>query len=356
MAYKIEKRIIPGLTKWNLSAANLVVAHDAGNANNVGPDSLENEIYFMTKNWQNAFTSHFVGGGGRIVQLGHVGKYQYGAGTKGNSYAYAQVELARTDNAETFKLDYAAYVWILRDLAAEAGIPKTLDTGSSTSDKGIKTHNWVTENLGGTTHTDPYSYLASFGVSKEQFKKDVEAGTAKVEPAPPHKVESVNVRSYLIKGDKGAKVKDLQKKLIKLGYDLGKYGADGVYGDDTVKAVKAFQAHEGIKVDGIYGVASKKQMRTAKSIGKLKVDGYLGKATITALQHYFKTPTDGIISKPSTVIKSLQKLLKVKADGYMGAITIKAMQKRFGTPADGVISKPSTVIKELQRRLNRGKL
>jgi peptidoglycan hydrolase-like protein with peptidoglycan-binding domain len=88
----------------------------------------------------------------------------------------------------------------------------------------------------------------------------------------------------------------------------------------------------------------------------LSVDGYLGKLTIMALQRYFGTPIDGVISKPSTVIKALQKLLGVKADGYLGPITIRAMQKRIGTPVDGVISKPSTVIKELQRRLNKGKL
>jgi hypothetical protein len=88
----------------------------------------------------------------------------------------------------------------------------------------------------------------------------------------------------------------------------------------------------------------------------LIVDGYLGKLTIMALQRYFDTPVDGEISKPSTVIKALQKLLGVNADGYLGPITIKAMQKRFGTPVDGVISKPSTVIKELQRRLNIGEL
>lgn len=88
----------------------------------------------------------------------------------------------------------------------------------------------------------------------------------------------------------------------------------------------------------------------------LKVDGYLGKLTISALQRYFGTIVDGVISKPSLVIKALQKLLSVTQDGYLGPITIRAMQKRFGTVQDGIISKPSLVIKELQKRLNKGKL
>jgi len=88
----------------------------------------------------------------------------------------------------------------------------------------------------------------------------------------------------------------------------------------------------------------------------LKVDGWLGENTIRELQEYFGTIVDGVLSNPSLVIKSLQKLLGVKADGIMGPNTIKALQKRFGTPQDGVLSKPSMVIEELQRRLNKGKL
>src|SRR5699024_12761314 len=55
-----------------------------------------------------------------------------------NTYSYEHVELARTNNAETFKKDYAAYVWLLRKLADDAGIPKTLDVGSTKFNKGIK--------------------------------------------------------------------------------------------------------------------------------------------------------------------------------------------------------------------------
>ena len=86
----------------------------------------------MNKNKANAFTSHWVGGGGKIVQVAPVGKLQYGCGPKGNPYSYAQVELARTNDKEQFKKDYAAYIWLLRELAKEAGIPVVLDgTGTA---------------------------------------------------------------------------------------------------------------------------------------------------------------------------------------------------------------------------------
>lgn len=169
MSYTIEKRLMTGLPNLRLDAVKYVIAHESGNSKNCGPNALENEIAYMNRNKANAFTSHWVGGGGRIVQIAPVNRVQYGCGHKGNPLSYAQVELARTDNKEQFKKDYAVYIWLLRNLAKEAGIPIVLDgTGN-----GIKSHRWITDNLDGTTHRDPYSYLASMGITEEQFKKDI---------------------------------------------------------------------------------------------------------------------------------------------------------------------------------------
>ena len=54
----------------------------------------------------------------------------------------------------------------------------------------------------------------------------------------------------------GQDVKELQEALIRLGYNLGSYGADGDFGTATEKAVKEFQTKAGIKVDGIFGKGS----------------------------------------------------------------------------------------------------
>lgn len=60
--------------------------------------------------------------------------------------------------------------------------------------------------------------------------------------------------SRLLKnGAEGADVKELQGYLINLGYDCGKWGADGDYGDATELAVRAFQKDHGCGVDGDYG-------------------------------------------------------------------------------------------------------
>lgn len=57
----------------------------------------------------------------------------------------------------------------------------------------------------------------------------------------------------LRKGDKGADVANLQQLLMKAGYALPKYGADGDFGDECLNAVKAFQKDKKLTVDGIVG-------------------------------------------------------------------------------------------------------
>lgn len=57
----------------------------------------------------------------------------------------------------------------------------------------------------------------------------------------------------LKKGSKGAAVTEMQKLLMKKGYKLPKYGADGDFGNETLTAVKQFQKDKGLTVDGIVG-------------------------------------------------------------------------------------------------------
>ncbi|MEG2347965.1 MAG: peptidoglycan-binding protein, partial [Cetobacterium sp.] len=54
-------------------------------------------------------------------------------------------------------------------------------------------------------------------------------------------------------GARGQGVTILQEELIKKGYSVGKYGADGVFGEGTREAVKAFQRTSGLDDDGIVG-------------------------------------------------------------------------------------------------------
>ena len=57
----------------------------------------------------------------------------------------------------------------------------------------------------------------------------------------------------LKRGAKGSITKLVQEKLISLGYDLGNYGADEVFGTATYNAVVKFQKDNGLTPDGIIG-------------------------------------------------------------------------------------------------------
>lgn len=174
-----------------------------------------------------------------------------------------------------------------------------------------------------------------------------------------------------------AKVRELQKDLESLGFGVGSWGTNGVMGPDTANAIGRFQKANGLTVDKQAGPDTLKKLkeRTRNRGASLSVDGFFGKATTKALQRYFKTLPDGIISGQypnrttraiysadfstrtgSNVIRALQGFLGINQDGYVGPNTVKALQRRFNTPVDGIISQPSTMVKELQRRLNRGKL
>ncbi len=65
--------------------------------------------------------------------------------------------------------------------------------------------------------------------------------------------DNTPARPMLRKGSRGEAVREMQEKLISLGYDLGKCGADGIFGRKTLAAVKKFQKAKGLKVDGIVG-------------------------------------------------------------------------------------------------------
>ncbi|MGI6451441.1 MAG: spore cortex-lytic enzyme [Desulfitobacteriia bacterium] len=63
----------------------------------------------------------------------------------------------------------------------------------------------------------------------------------------------------LSQGSKGAEVKDLQKRLTQLGYQVGK--VDGIYGKNTAAAVTRFQKNRGLKADGVAGEKTIKELK-----------------------------------------------------------------------------------------------
>lgn len=178
-----------------------VHAHSTGNRNSTAQNEAD---YMSRKDLNSGFYTHVVGNG-RIIQTAPTNRGAWDVGGDWNAETYAAVELIESHKTkDEFMADYNIYVGLLRDLAKQAGIPTTLDSGAL---EGIKTHAYCTANQPNnhSDHIDPYPYLAKWGISREQFKKDVESGSVSAKPASPapakpasggggYKVEPYNVR------------------------------------------------------------------------------------------------------------------------------------------------------------------
>jgi peptidoglycan hydrolase-like protein with peptidoglycan-binding domain len=138
-------------------------------------------------------------------------------------------------------------------------------------------------------------------------------------------VKSETVVNLIRLGDKGKHVKEIQEKLILLGFPLPRYGADGHFGKETLESVKAFQAKYKLAVDGIIG---------QKTLEKLnEVYKYPG--------HYIKRGSRG------DYVKMVQRRVGVIDDGIFGPKTeaaVKAFQKKHGLNPDGIVG-PKTFAK-----------
>ena len=78
------------------------------------------------------------------------------------------------------------------------------------------------------------------------------------------KPEVIELGSRIIrKGTQGTDVKELQQDLMKLGYALPKYGADGDAGSETINALKVFQEDHGLEADGEAGPLTYKALAQA---------------------------------------------------------------------------------------------
>ena len=131
--------------------------------------------------------------------------------------------------------------------------------------------------------------------------------------------------SSLKRGSKGDRVKELQTKLNKLGYNLA---VDGSFGPATDNAVKDFQKKYGLTVDGIVGP------NTTKKLDEVIVSGPKPVATAT-----LKKGSKG--ENVKTLQRNLNEVLgtNINVDGSFGPnteTTVKAFQKNYGLSVDGI--------------------
>ncbi|MEG2289616.1 MAG: N-acetylmuramoyl-L-alanine amidase [Clostridium sp.] len=170
-----------------------------------------------------------------------------------------------------------------------------------------------------------------------------------IEPEKPVEKPSVDNKPKVASVEEGKKFvgsrcKELQEKLIKVGYDCGGYGVDGKYGNSTHEDLIYFQKKYGLVADGLAGTAT---------FNKLD-------SVIKDMNKPVEKPKPPAPSKPKElwelsisgqIVKDLQSELnkqcnaKLKVDGYFGQSTLdKCIVVKKG--AEGNITKI------IQRRLN----
>lgn len=209
MVQVIRKIVVPsGLAQqggYSVPPYTSVHAHDTGNPNS----SMQNEYDYLAGHYNDAFFTHLVGwnpstGQAEAWQVAETNQGAWDLGTRsGNANGYASVEFVggSISTQAQFNAAYSVYVELLRQLADEAHANKILDPQEAIATAGagyIITHNFASRNGFGSSHVDPLAFLANWGVSYDQFKKDIAGGSSvKVTPTPQPDAKPANDVQYM---------------------------------------------------------------------------------------------------------------------------------------------------------------
>ena len=169
-----------------------------------------------------------------------------------------------------------------------------------------------------SNHGDPDHWWKNFGYNMDKFRADVKKALAGDEV----KVVIIKTRATLSKWDVGEDVKYLQKRLnhvrSSLGLSFTKLATDGVFGDNTEKAVKELQKKRKITVDGIVG---KDTWATVEvNFGDVDGDGKISAADA-------QTVLKATVGKEKLTAKQ-KKAADMDADGKVGAADAQEILKR----------------------------
>ncbi len=102
----------------------------------------------------------------------------------------------------------------------------------------------------------------------------------------------------LRKGSTGYWVKEAQLRLIAHGFPLNLYGADGIFGEETLKAVKAFQASRGLAADGVIGQDTWEELNGGTVQDEERYMVLIPNLTIESAQKFVEMYPDAVIQHP----------------------------------------------------------
>lgn len=244
----------------------------------------------------------------------------------------------------SFRQAYDRYVWYHAYLCDAFSLNPTEDIVAHTT-------------LDPSRRSDPLDVFRQNGLTWSVFIDDVRevlanefkgnsgtpADRSDTGHAAPSLVKGVSIRLPLRNGDKGTFVKELQQDLIRAGFSLPRYGADGMYGDETQNAVMRFQKQYGLQVDGLAGTNTLNRLDEVNRQRKAPSDFPLPEGILKkgdrgenvkmlqrALKHLNFDPKqiDGIYgNNTENAVRRFQSMFAaLKADGIYGPQTRKFMR------------------------------
>lgn len=151
-------------------------------------------------------------------------------------------------------------------------------------------------------------------------------------------------------GSRGTEVKTIQEKLKRWGYYSG--SVDGIYGSQTVSAVKSFQKKNGLTVDGIAGTQTLKAMGITSSSSSSSSSNNSSNVNLLARVVYGEArgePYTGQVAVAAVVLN------RVKSSKFPNTISGVVYQNgAFDAVADGQINMTpdATAKKAAQDALN----
>ena len=144
-------------------------------------------------------------------------------------------------------------------------------------------------------------------------------------------------------GSRGSEVRTIQEKLKRWGYYSG--SVDGIYGSQTVSAVKSFQKKNGLTVDGIAGTQTLKAMGITSSSSSSSSSNNSSNVNLLARVVYGEArgePYTGQVAVAAVVLN------RVKSSKFPNTISGVVYQSgAFDAVADGQINMtPDTTAKK----------
>ena len=201
--------------------------------------------------------------------------------------------------------------------------------------------------------------LTADGIAGRQTQDMLYSGAALPKYVTVESAQQQEEYLLLKKGYSGLEVRKLQGRLAELGYYAG--GVDGIYGETTVDAVKAFQRNNGLSGDGQAGVQTQTKLYSTSaryanhpvatadpeasrtlSLGMSGNDVYALQTRLIELR-YLSGVADGVFGEETkNALIAFQKNNNLTADGNAGSATIKKINGSCKA-AGGTTPQPAAV-------------